>query len=73
MSPIVFELILVVGAVVGFAVWQNASLKRDMARTQAEKAAREQAEQQAQAALTASGASATATSTEPPSTQNEGH
>ena len=70
MSPIVWELALVVGAVVGFAVWQNASLKRDMARTRAEKAAREQA---AQAALTASEASATAASTEPPSKQNEGH
>lgn len=37
MSPIVWELGLVVGAVVVFWIWQMTTLKRDMRRTQEEK------------------------------------
>jgi len=41
MSPIVWELGLVIVGVVGFAVWQFTTLKRDMRITQDEKRRRE--------------------------------
>ncbi|MEI7443962.1 MAG: hypothetical protein WCK28_03640 [Burkholderiales bacterium] len=41
MSPIVWELGLVVVSLVGFWIWQSVTLKRDMERTQAEKRRRE--------------------------------
>ncbi len=41
MSPIVWELGLVIVGVVGFAVWQMTTLKRDMRITQEEKRRRE--------------------------------
>ena len=41
MSPIVWELGLVIVGVVGFAVWQFTTLKRDMRITQEEKRRRE--------------------------------
>jgi hypothetical protein len=41
MSPIVWELGLVIVCVVGFAVWQFTTLKRDMRITQEEKRRRE--------------------------------
>jgi hypothetical protein len=44
MSPIVWELGLVIVAVAGFAVWQFTTLKRDMRITQEEKRRREAAE-----------------------------
>jgi hypothetical protein len=40
-SPIVWELGLVIVGVVGFAVWQFTTLKRDMRITQEEKRRRE--------------------------------
>jgi cytoskeletal protein RodZ len=40
-SPIVWELGLVVVSLVGFWIWQSVTLKRDMERTQAEKRRRE--------------------------------
>ena len=41
MSPIVWELGLVIVGVVGFAVWQFTTLKRDMRITQEERRRRE--------------------------------
>ena len=41
MSPIVWELGLVIVGVVGFAVWQLTTLERDMRITQQEKRRRE--------------------------------
>jgi hypothetical protein len=41
MSPIVWELGLVIVCVVGFAAWQFTTLKRDMRITQEEKRRRE--------------------------------
>jgi hypothetical protein len=41
MSPIVWELGLVIACVVGFAAWQFTTLKRDMRITQEEKRRRE--------------------------------
>jgi len=41
MSPIVWELGLVIVCIVGFAVWQFTTLKRDMRITQEEKRRRE--------------------------------
>jgi hypothetical protein len=50
MSPIVWELGLVIVCVVGFAVWQFTTLKRDMRITQEEKRRREAEEAAAAAA-----------------------
>ncbi|MFM1987387.1 MAG: hypothetical protein RJA99_344 [Pseudomonadota bacterium] len=41
MSPIVWELGLVVVSVLGFWIWQSVTLRRDMERTQQEKRRRE--------------------------------
>lgn len=41
MSPIVWELGLTIVALVGFAVWQSVTLKRDMRATREERARRE--------------------------------
>ena len=56
MSPIVWELGLVIVATVGFGVWQWVTLRRDMAITQREKAAREAAERDADGARDAASA-----------------
>jgi hypothetical protein len=37
-SPIVYELVLVVGGLVAFVVWQTVTLRRDMRITQQRKA-----------------------------------
>jgi hypothetical protein len=58
MSPIVWELGLVIVATVGFGVWQWVTLRRDMAITQREKAAREAAERDADGARDAASAPA---------------
>jgi hypothetical protein len=46
MSPIVWELALVVGAVAAFAIWQFRTLARDQAITRREREERERAERE---------------------------
>lgn len=50
MSPIVWELGLVIGGLVAFVVWQTVTLRRDVRLTQREKAERAAHERAANAA-----------------------